>query len=100
MRNYRTTITSISTADPAVFTLTDHGLTVGDRIRLTTSATLPTGLAVDTDYYVVYQGLTTSEFEVANSDGGTPMAVTGAGSGTHYFFKMDNGLRIRQQSFR
>ena len=100
MRNYRTTITSVSTANPAVFTLVDHGLTVGDRIRFTTAGTLPTGLSVDKDYFVVYQGLTTSTFELSTSNGGSPLAVTVAGSGDTYFHKMDNGMRILQQSFR
>jgi hypothetical protein len=100
MRNYRTTLTSISTANPAVFTLVDHGLTVGDRIRLTTSNTLPTGLSVDKDYWVVYQGLTTSTFQLSVSNGGTPLAVTAAGTGDYYFHKMDNGIRTLQQSFR
>lgn len=86
---YIVNLTSISNANPAVFTLVDHGLTVGDRIRLFTTGTLPTGLDADSDYYVVYQGLTTSTFQVATGDGGTPVGVTGAGSGTHSYFKMN-----------
>lgn len=96
MRNYRTTLTSISNADPAVLTLVDHGLAIGDRIRLETSDTLPTGLAVKTDYYVVYNGYTTSTFQISQSKEGTPIATTAAGSGTHYFYKMNvDGLSPR-----
>ena len=88
-RIYFVNLTSISNADPAVFTLTDHGLIPGDRIRLETTATLPTGLAVKTDYYVVYNGLTTSTFQVSTSNEGTPLKTTAAGSGTHSYFRMN-----------
>lgn len=98
MRNYRTTLTSISTADPAVFTLVDHGLYEGDKIQLQTTGTLPTGLSEDTNYYVIMEGLTTSTFEVASTPKGTPIATTVAGSGTHYFYKMNHdGLSVFQQ---
>lgn len=88
-RIYFINLTTISNADPAVFTLVDHGLAPGDRIRLETTGTLPTGLNLLTDYYVVYNGLTTSTFQVSASDGGTPIATTGAGSGTHSYFRMN-----------
>lgn len=84
---YFTNLTSISNADPAVFTLTDHGLAEGDKIRLETTGTLPTGLDLLTDYYVVYNGITTSTFQVSSIPGGTPLATTAAGSGTHSYIK-------------
>jgi len=89
-RYYITTLTSISNADPAVFTLVDHGLYIGDRIRLFTSSSLPSPLVVNTDYYVVHQGLTTSTFELSDGMGGTPIATTSAGAGTHSFMKMNH----------
>lgn len=88
-RVYFINLTSISSANPAVFTLVDHGLAPGDRIRLETTGTLPTGLAVKTDYYVVYNGLTTSTFQVSTSNEGEPLATTAAGSGTHSYFRMN-----------
>ena len=88
-RIYFVNLTSISAADPAVFTLVDHGLVPGDRIRLETTGDLPTGLAVKTDYYVVYNGLTTSTFQVSDSNEGTPLATTVAGSGTHSYIRMN-----------
>ena len=97
MRTYFTSLTSISNANPAVFTLADHNLYVGDKIRLETTGTLPTGLAVKTNYYVVYNGLTTSTFQVASTPYGTPIGVTAAGSGTHSFFKEERGLRPNYQ---
>ena len=86
-RIYFVDLTSISNADPAVFTLTDHGLYEGDTIRLETTGTLPTGLNLLTDYYVVYNGIATGTFQVSTSKGGTPLATTAAGSGTHSFIK-------------
>ena len=90
MRTYFTNLTSISNADPAVLTLVDHGLYAGDRIRLETTGTLPSPLAVKTDYYVVYNGLSTSAFQLADGDEGTPIVTTSAGSGTHSFIQMEN----------
>ena len=86
-RNYFQNITSFTTADPAVFTLADHGLIDGDRIRFETTVTMPTGLAVKTDYWVVYNGLGTGVFQISSSDGGTPLAITASGSGTLSFIK-------------
>lgn len=86
-RIYFTDLTSISNADPAVFTLTDHGLYEGDTIRLETTGTLPAPLAVKTNYYVVYNGIGTGVFQVSTQKGGDPVATTAAGSGTHSFIK-------------
>jgi len=86
-RFYFTDLTSISNADPAVFTLTDHELQVGDKIRLETTGTLPAPLLVKTDYFVVYNGIKTNLFQVSTTDGGEPLATTSAGSGTHSFIK-------------
>ena len=99
-RFYFTTIT-ISTADPAVFTLVDHELQIGDRIRLETTGALPTGLSVETDYWVVYTGITTSSFSVSTSDGGEPIATTVDGSGTQSFIQMNRAsLTPRPQNNR
>jgi len=92
---------AISTADPAVFTLVDHGLQKGDRIRLETTGALPTGLSLLTDYYVVYNGITTSTFQVASNDEGTPLATTVDGSGTQSFIQMNRAsLTPRPQNNR
>lgn len=88
-RHYFTSLTSISNADPAVFTLVDHGLYRGDRIRLETTGTLPSPLAVKTDYWVLYNGLATGTFQLSTEEDGSPIATTTAGSGTHSFIKMD-----------
>jgi len=61
---------------------TGHGLDVGDVIRFTTTGTLPTGLALSTDYYVVGTPATNTFF-VSETESGTPIVYTDAGTGTH-----------------
>lgn len=83
-------LTSISNASPAVFALNNHGLKAGQGIILQTTGTLPTGLSVETPYYVKSVGLTTNAFEVSATGGvgpleGTAVNTSGAGSGTHSF---------------
>jgi len=72
-------------ATPAVVTHTTHGLATGDKIYLTTTGALPTGLSVDTTYYVIKidansYNLATS---LANAIAGVQIATSGSQSGTH-----------------
>lgn len=57
----------------------------GTRVRLTTTTTLPAGLALATDYYVIK--VTDSTFKLAtsyaNAVAGTAINITDAGTGTH-----------------
>lgn len=57
----------------------------GTRVRLTTTTTLPAGLALATDYYVIV--VTDSTFKLAtsyaNALAGTAINITDAGTGTH-----------------
>ncbi len=57
----------------------------GTRVRLTTTVTLPAGLALATDYYVIK--VTDSTFKLAtsyaNAVAGTAINITDAGTGTH-----------------
>lgn len=57
------------------------------RVRVTSSGTLPTGLAIDTDYWLVRVSATTARIatSLANAIAGTVIAYTDAGSGTHTF---------------
>lgn len=88
-------LTSISNADPAVFTATAHELTPGDTLILETTGALPTGLTVDTiTYYVIRNGFTANTFQVATAEDGDAVATTSAGSGTHSFMKT-NRARLR-----
>ena len=70
-----------------VFTSTAHGLSTGLVGQMTTSGTLPSGLAVSTNYYVIV--LTPNTFELAsslsNALAGTPITLGSAGTGNQTF---------------
>ena len=55
------------------------------KVRFTTTTTLPTGLSLNTDYWLVRQSATTAKVATsfANAIAGTVIAYTDAGSGTH-----------------
>jgi hypothetical protein len=72
---------SISLASPAIINDPLHGLADGSSIRFMTDGTLPTGLAVDTTYYVKY--IDANNYNVAATRGGTSLNVTAIGSGSH-----------------
>ena len=57
----------------------------GTRVRLTSSGTLPAGLSLATDYYVIRMSDTTFELATtfANAVAGTQIDISGAGTGTH-----------------
>lgn len=57
----------------------------GTKVRLTTTVTLPAGLALATDYYVIKLSDTTFSLATsyANAVAGTDIDITDAGTGTH-----------------
>ena len=61
---------------------TNHGLDESDVIRFITTDTLPTGLALCTDYYVV-RTPSTNAFFVSATESGTQIVYTDTGTGTH-----------------
>jgi hypothetical protein len=72
---------SISFANPTVIGWVAHGLPSGAPVTFTTTGALPAGLTVGATYYVVNPSADT--FNVAATLGGTAIATTSAGSGTH-----------------
>jgi hypothetical protein len=70
-------------ASTNLFSLTDHDLIAGARVRFTTTDTLPGGISVDTDYYVSAEGLTDDDFKVSSTVNGAIIDLTSAGTGTH-----------------
>lgn len=74
---------TVTIASPGVFSSTAHGLVVGDKVSFTTTGSLPTGLATNTDYYVITAGLTANAFEVSTSRGGSAVNTSGSQSGVH-----------------
>lgn len=67
-------------------TLTGHAFQTCDYVQLTTSGTLPAGLSLATDYYVIYVDANTIKLAstIENAALGTPVTITAAaGGGTH-----------------
>lgn len=75
---------TVTIAAPGVFTLPSHGLEAGQRVIFLTTGALPTGLSVDTWYYVVSDNLADDTFSVSATKAGTAITTTGSQSGTHY----------------
>lgn len=82
------TFTADAGTDICTYTSTasyPSNILVGTRVRLTTTTTLPAGLATGTDYYVIK--VTDSTFKLATSYANalvpTPIDITDAGTGTH-----------------
>lgn len=81
------TLTSFTQANPGVFTLVGHGLSVNQPIVFTSAqSTLPTLIVSGTTYYVIATGFSSSTFELAATPGGTGINTTaGSPSGTVTF---------------
>lgn len=82
------TFTADAGTDICTYTSTasiPSNILTGTRIRLTTTTTLPAGLSLATDYYVIK--VTDSTFKLAtsyaNAIAGTAINITDAGTGTH-----------------
>ena len=76
-------LTSISNAATAVLTVSNAAYLPANNspVRLTTTGALPTGLAVETTYWVINASGTT--FNLSATKGGTAIGTSSAGSGTH-----------------
>lgn len=76
---------TISIAEQAIFTSAGHGFTAGTKVRIVpdSSSTLPTGIAANTEYFVLDTDLTQNSFKLATTENGTPLETTAAGTGTY-----------------
>lgn len=81
---------TVTIASPGVFTKTAHGLTGGERLRLSTTGALPTGLNTSTDYFIIYVSANT--FQVSTTLGGAAVNTSGTQSGTHTYTQSLHGL--------
>lgn len=75
---------TITIASPGVLTCNAHGRANGDRVRLSTTGALPTGLAVNTDYFVVNAAANT--LRLSTVSGGSAITTTGTQSGVHSLY--------------
>lgn len=73
---------TVSIATPAVITQQNSYLG-GEVVFFQTTGALPTGLSVNTPYYVSATGLSSSAFQVSATRGGASINTTGTQSGAH-----------------
>lgn len=84
---------TVTLATPAVFTKVAHGFKNGERLRLFTTGTLPTGLSLATDYFVVIIDDDTFNLQTFSDVlAGTLIATSGVQSGTHTYLRSLWGL--------
>lgn len=88
LRSYRPF--SVTIASPGVLTSESHGLKKNDKVTLTTTGALPTGLSVDTFYFVIlgtYSDGTTDPdtFKLTATKDGTAINTSVSQSGAHYY---------------
>jgi hypothetical protein len=72
---------TITIATPGVATMASHGFTGGERVVLQTTGALPTGLSVNTVYFIKF--IDANTFNLALTSGGANINTTGSQSGTH-----------------
>ena len=75
---------TITIASPWVITNTGHLLANGNKVYFTTTWALPTGLTVNTKYFIV--NATANTFQVAATIWGTAINTSWSQSGTHTLF--------------
>jgi len=87
--------TTVTIASPGVFTAVGHGYIIGDLVMLSTTGALPTGLTVNTTYYVVSVP-TTDTFTVSATLGGAAINTSATQSGVHTLYSglMANGIGL------
>lgn len=79
-----TATVTITNASPGVVTYTAHGLPANAGLTLTTTGALPTGLSINTWYFIVNDGnLTANTFALSATQGGAAINTSSAGSGVH-----------------
>tara|TARA_R100001509_G_scaffold47312_1_gene25642 strand:- start:636 stop:2990 length:2355 start_codon:yes stop_codon:yes gene_type:complete len=79
---------TINASTDTFTTSSAHQLAANDQITLTaTEGTLPSGIDASTTYFVLSSGLTSTEFKVSTTQGGSPVNITGATSGAYQFVR-------------
>ena len=85
-----TGVTTHPTQNFTVNTTTDallcnaHGVEQDDQIIVSTTTTLPSGLAASTRYFA--RDVTPNNFTVSSTPGGAVIDITSSGTGTHSFY--------------
>jgi hypothetical protein len=82
------TFTAVA-ATEVITTATAHGLSIGDRVQVSSTTTLPAGLSASTDYFVITVPSTTT-MTISATDGGSVVNITDTGTGTHSMVGWEN----------
>lgn len=80
---------TVSIATPGVITQS-NAFVGGEKVFLTTTGTLPTGLSAETAYYVSTTGLSSASYQLSATRGGAAINTSGTQSGTHKCGKIYN----------
>jgi microcystin-dependent protein len=88
---FTATAFTVTIATPAVVTKIGHGLIGGERLRLTTTGALPTGLSTSADYFVEYIDANTF-YLLSAARGGARINTSGTQSGVHSYTQSICGL--------
>lgn len=77
------TVSSVDIASNEL-TINNHGFNTGERVYIDSTAALPTGYSLNTEYFVIDTGVNTIKLATtaANAATGTAIDITDAGSGT------------------
>jgi microcystin-dependent protein len=89
-------VASVNTTTDVLTTSSAHYWATGDKVRVTTSGTLPGGLTPGTDYYVRAAAATTVTLHPTVSDAlanTNAVNITSAGTGTHTLVPQDETSR-------
>ena len=79
---------TINTATDTFTTTSAHGLSANDQLTFNvTQGSFPTGLTAGTTYFVISDGLTTNDFKVSETQGGSAIDTTGSAAGTYNFVR-------------
>ena len=83
---------TMTLASPAVVSLLSHGLVLDDIIYFTTTGALPTGVAINTRYYIISTGLTADAFQFSATKGGVAINSSVSQSGVHTLRRSPYGV--------
>ena len=73
---------TVTSTTPAVFTCTGCNLVGNEAFYVTTTNTVPTGLTINTTYYVLPATVSGATFQAAATEGGTALNTSSTGVGT------------------
>ena len=79
-----------SSGNVPLFSLPCHGLLAGDTVVITGSGSIPCGIALNSPYFVMSSGLTSSAFYLSATASGASIGASGTASGTFYVAKPVN----------